>query len=677
MIWYIFIATYISWGRNILMVERVGQQLGSYRLTDLLGQGGFANVYLGEHIYLQTKAAIKVLQAHLSGPDDMESFLREAKVIAHLTHPHIVRILDFGIDKETPFLVMDYAPNGTLRQRHPKRAQLQLPTIVSYVKQLADALQYSHDERLIHRDIKPENMLIGKRNEILLSDFGIALLTQSSRSQSIQGVVGTIPYMSPEHIQGRARPASDQYSLGIVVYEWLSGERPFSGTFVELCTQHLFAPVPSLRKKVPTILSEVEQVVLKALEKDPKQRFDNVQAFADALEQASQRAIRAVISLPQSRPSDALIPSLASVPFEKIPPNSDAFPPNLQTPSKGQKVIKTFAKDPKQCSDSANPSKQVSEPEPKVMVALSPSPSNGASVIPLAPTLFAEDSPASGAFSLNLQGSSRQQVVGRIAHDKGIRPKDADTTVSVIERAKKCGASLRERMPLNLEGHSDILERARKRGASLQQMAPRSVDAQSIGQRDIILMILGTAIFGILDYCADRLVVFNSILFTTSIDNLPYFPSYGDLLFFGLALAMILFLGARFGPWIGSISALVGSLSGDFLASYISPTQWGWYASIVLIGFISGLTYLKTYGRYNTKGAITIAVLISFFGILIGNLFLASVDSISNHLTINSFVAEFTTLILTNAIGSLAPLVVLLIINEKFISREKQKAHRA
>src|SRR5207253_11229950 len=155
----------------------------------------------------------------------------EARTIAHLEHPHIVRILDFGIEGKTPFLVMSYAPNGTLRQRHPKGAVLPMMTIVSYVKQIADALQYAHDEKLIHRDIKPENMLIGRRNEVLLSDFGIALLAQSSRLQSTQEVVGTAFYMSPEQLQGKPRFASDQYSLGIVAYEWLCGTRPFQGTF--------------------------------------------------------------------------------------------------------------------------------------------------------------------------------------------------------------------------------------------------------------------------------------------------------------------------------------------------------------------------------------------------------------------------------------------------------------
>ncbi len=115
--------------------------------------------------------------------------------IAHLIHPHIVRVLEFGVEGKTPFLVMDYAPNGTLRQRHARGAILPLETVVTYVKQIADALQYAHDEKLIHRDIKPENMLLGRRGEILLSDFGIALVAQSSRYQSTQDMAGTIAYL--------------------------------------------------------------------------------------------------------------------------------------------------------------------------------------------------------------------------------------------------------------------------------------------------------------------------------------------------------------------------------------------------------------------------------------------------------------------------------------------------
>ncbi len=270
------------------MSDRSGQQLGNYRLTRQLGRGGFADVYLGEHVYLRTLAAVKVLQTRLSNENDLESFLNEARTIAHLSHSNIIRVLDFGVTDETPFLVMDYASNGTLRQRHPKGTQLPISTIIAYIKHIADALEYAHDEKLIHRDIKPENMLLGRRNEVLLSDFGIALIAQSSRYQSTQDVVGTVTYMSPEQIQGKPRAASDQYSLGIVVYEWLSGDRPFHGSFTELCTQHMFAPPPPLTEKVPSIDPEVSHVVTTALAKDPKQRFATVQEFALALERADQ-----------------------------------------------------------------------------------------------------------------------------------------------------------------------------------------------------------------------------------------------------------------------------------------------------------------------------------------------------------------------------------------------------
>src|SRR5437868_7877245 len=148
-----------------MMTDRVGEQLGNYRLSRLLGQGGFADVYLGEHLHLGTQAAIKVLHTRLA-PDDLEGFRNEARTIARLEHPNIVRVLEFGIEGGIPFLVMSYAPNGNLRQRHVKAVPLPLPTIVSYIKQVAAALQYAHDQKVIHRDVKPENMLLGRHNEV-------------------------------------------------------------------------------------------------------------------------------------------------------------------------------------------------------------------------------------------------------------------------------------------------------------------------------------------------------------------------------------------------------------------------------------------------------------------------------------------------------------------------------
>lgn len=270
------------------MANRIGQQLGNYRLTHLIGRGGFADVYLGEHVRLGTQTAVKVLHTRLVESDEVERFQREASTIAHLEHPHIVRVLDFDVQEGTPFLIMGNAPHGNLRQRHPKGVSLPLKTIVNYIKQVADALQYAHEHKVIHRDIKPENMLIGLHHEILLGDFGIALLAQSSRLQNTQEVAGTAYYMAPEQLQGKPRLASDQYALGIVVYEWLCGHRPFEGSFTEIASQHMFTPPPSLSEKVSTILPEVEYVVLTTLEKDPHKRFGSVQAFATALEQACQ-----------------------------------------------------------------------------------------------------------------------------------------------------------------------------------------------------------------------------------------------------------------------------------------------------------------------------------------------------------------------------------------------------
>jgi eukaryotic-like serine/threonine-protein kinase len=126
------------------MADHMGQQLGNYRLVQLLGQGGFADVYLGKHVYLETQAAIKVLQTQLSR-EDIEQFRIEARTLARLEHSHIVSVLDFGVEGNTPFLAMSYAPNGTLRQRHPKGTRLPLSIVVSYARQVASALQYAHD----------------------------------------------------------------------------------------------------------------------------------------------------------------------------------------------------------------------------------------------------------------------------------------------------------------------------------------------------------------------------------------------------------------------------------------------------------------------------------------------------------------------------------------------------
>ncbi len=286
--------------------DRVGQQLGNYRLLRLLGRGGFAEVYLGEHVYLKSHAALKVLHTLLKD-EDAEAFLKEAQTLVLLTHPHIVRVLDFAVEDGTPFLVMEYAPHGTLRKLHLKDTRLPPETIVRYVQQVASALQFAHDQRLIHRDVKPENMLLSARDEVLLSDFGLAMLAPptlvASTQEMAKPMAGTVLYLAPEQIQGKPRPASDQYALGVVVYEWLRGKPPFRGSFYEIVTQHLWQPPPSLREQVPALSPAIEEVVLRALAKDPKQRFASVHEFATALQRAAQASISTPILPPHTQPA--------------------------------------------------------------------------------------------------------------------------------------------------------------------------------------------------------------------------------------------------------------------------------------------------------------------------------------------------------------------------------------
>src|SRR6202165_1155610 len=184
-----------------------------------------------------------------------------------------------------PYLVVEYTPNGTLRARHPKGAHLSLEQIVQYVKQIAPALDYAHQQRVIHRDVKPENMLLSANNEVVLSDFGLAVVQRSLDSLSTQNQAGTPIYMAPEQIRGKPTAASDQYALGVLVYEWLCGEPPFRGTLFEVLSQHLYHPPPSLCARIPSLPPAVEDAVFGALAKEPHERFASLQDFADVLEE--------------------------------------------------------------------------------------------------------------------------------------------------------------------------------------------------------------------------------------------------------------------------------------------------------------------------------------------------------------------------------------------------------
>lgn len=211
-------------------MDLVGQPFGNYRLVKWLGQGGVASVYLGEHIHIGTQAAIKIFQTQMIS-DDVSGFCSEVSILTRLNHPHIVHLLDFGIKEKTPYLILDCALADTLRQRHPKGSVLPLPLVVDSVEQIAGALQSAHNQRLIHRDVKPENVLPGEKGKLLLSDFGLVnLVHRDLKPTNIlpgeEGEVLLSSSMVPEQWDGFASPASDQYALGIMIYEWLTGNHP-------------------------------------------------------------------------------------------------------------------------------------------------------------------------------------------------------------------------------------------------------------------------------------------------------------------------------------------------------------------------------------------------------------------------------------------------------------------
>ncbi|GHO42362.1 serine/threonine protein kinase [Ktedonospora formicarum] len=265
----------------------VGKLLGNYRLIRLLGRGSSAMVYLGEHQHLRVQAAIKVLHTHLL-KSEIQRFEAEARTIAQLEHPNIVRVLEGGVEGDVPYLVMEYAPHGTLLQHYEQGRRYAPQVVLPHVLQIAGALSYAHQRRIIHRDIKPENVLLGPKQEALLSDFGLAVVAHNTRSQQIEEVAGSLYYMAPEVIEGYPRPASDQYALAALIYTWLQGAPPFVGTFREVASQHLSAqPVP-LTQHVPGLAPQIADVIQRALAKDPHQRFPDIIVFAKAFEAACQ-----------------------------------------------------------------------------------------------------------------------------------------------------------------------------------------------------------------------------------------------------------------------------------------------------------------------------------------------------------------------------------------------------
>lgn len=281
--------------------------VGNYALLREIGRGSFGVAYKVRHRFIPNRIAVmKLLHAsRLHATSEQEKFLREARYLGILNHPHILVILDAGIDEGIPYIVTEYAPNGSLRDLlhryalrplSPKRA-------IAIVAQIGYALHHAHLQGIIHHDIKPENILFNVNGDALLADFGIAMMQESIQRQRSAASMGTPMYMAPERFQGYVSKRSDQYSLGCVLYELLAGRPPFTApNTIALGVQHARTrPVPpsSFNARVPAY---VEQAVLRALEKRRMNRFDSVLNFVEAIQGLPLSHPESAEPIPLSRP---------------------------------------------------------------------------------------------------------------------------------------------------------------------------------------------------------------------------------------------------------------------------------------------------------------------------------------------------------------------------------------
>lgn len=271
-----------------------GQTLGKYRVLEPLGRGGMARVYRGYHPQLDRFVAIKVLRPDLLDDDQfVQRFRREAQSIASLRHPNIIQVHDFDGQDDTYYMVMELLDGDTLHKRlndyRVRNQQMPWGDIVRVMADVLDGLGYAHQEGMIHRDIKPSNILLTKRGQVVLADFGIAQIIGGTQHTVTGALLGTLNYMAPEQgLKGTSDTRSDLYSLGIVFYEMLTRRPPFDAeTPLAILMKHATDPLPLPREINPQIPQPFERVVLKALAKDPEDRYQSAEEMREALLQAA------------------------------------------------------------------------------------------------------------------------------------------------------------------------------------------------------------------------------------------------------------------------------------------------------------------------------------------------------------------------------------------------------
>ena len=264
-----------------------GQKINDrYEIIKSIGEGGMANVYLANDNILDRKVAIKVLRGDLENNEKfIRRFQREAKSVSDLSHPNIVEVYDVGEEEGQHYIVMEYIDGRTLKQLIQKRGALTVAEVVDIMTQLTDGLSAAHEAYIIHRDIKPQNIMILDNGMIKITDFGIAMTLNATQLTQTNSVMGSVHYLPPEQASGQtATTKSDIYSAGILMYELLTGTVPFKGeNAVEIALKQMKERIPSIRKQNPLIPQSIENIVLRATAKNPKNRYNDTREMYNDL----------------------------------------------------------------------------------------------------------------------------------------------------------------------------------------------------------------------------------------------------------------------------------------------------------------------------------------------------------------------------------------------------------
>ena len=309
-----------------------GQRINDrYEIVKSIGEGGMANVYLAIDVILDRKVAIKILRGDLANDEKfIRRFKREALSASSLSHPNIVEMYDVGEDNGNYYIVMEYVEGKTLKQLLKKRGNLTVSEAVDIMLQLTDGMTHAHDSYIIHRDLKPQNIMIQENGQIKITDFGIAMALNSTQLTQTNSVMGSVHYLPPEQANGKGSTIkSDIYSMGILFYELLTGVLPFKGeNAVEIALKQMKEPIPSVRKQNPNIPQSVENIILKATAKNPKNRYNDVREMygelKTCLDESKKNVNRLIFKYPEHENEDTKkIPVIKNEPKDNVEKTSD------------------------------------------------------------------------------------------------------------------------------------------------------------------------------------------------------------------------------------------------------------------------------------------------------------------------------------------------------------------